>query len=256
MLKVIFTDLDDTFLYDYENAKNNMYNVPQKSKDAYNEIVNSGIKFVIATGRLYGEVVELVKRNDLDCDLIVMDGCVAFDKDTHMLTDYQGISNEDTLEMMKLFDSNDIPYFICDDRNYYGLNYQWVWLEQAIKDNDLEVTRIIVHGDKNVTDKAIKILGNYSEKFEIFEYPTNIVIQNKNTSKGQAILRYIEKHNINLDEIAVFGDGINDESMFALNTSSVFIKHGKSQFSKENAKYVANDFAQGWELLKKEYNLK
>lgn len=255
MLKVIFSDLDDTFLYDLVNKKNNMYTVPKESMEALREIESLGIKFVITTGRLYGEVVELLKRNDIVCDLIVSDGCVAFDKDTHLLTDYQGIENEDILEMMKLLKHENISYFVCDDRNYYGLNYQWVWLDQAIKDNDIEVTRLIVHGDKNITDRAINVLSKFKDKFDIFEYPTNIVIQNKNTSKGKAILRYLDQKNIKLDEVAVFGDGINDESMFALNTQSVFINHGKSDFCKEVATIKSDDFASGWKQLKQFYKI-
>lgn len=251
MLKVIFTDLDDTFLYDLENAKNNMYTIPKRSLQAWKEIEAQNITLVIATGRLYGETLELLKRNNINCDVIVMDGCVTFEKENHDLVDFHGISNEDTLELMSLLKKHNLAYFICDDRNYYGMNYQWVWLEQAVKDNDLEVTRLIVHGNETLMHEAKKILAPWNKKFDIFEYPTNLVIQNKNTSKGKAILRYLKKNNIKLNEIAIFGDGINDESMFELKTQSVFIKHGKSQKAKQLATYEADDFLSGWNMLKK-----
>lgn len=255
MLKVIFSDLDDTFLYDIEKQKNNMYTIPKRSLEALREIESLGIKFVITTGRLYAEVVELLKRNNISTDLIVMDGCVAFEKDTHDLIDFQGISNEDTLQLMKVLKQNNLPYFVCDDRNYYGMNYQWVWLEQAIKDDDLEVTRLIVHGDEKIVSKAIDALKPFNDQFDIFKYPTNIVIQNKNTSKGKAILRFMDKWSLNLDEIAVFGDGINDDSMFELGSQSIFIAHGKSEYAKKTATIIAPDFYQGWQELKKTYNI-
>lgn len=251
MIKAIFTDLDDTFLYDLEKQKNNMYTVPKRSKEALKIILDNNIKFVIATGRLYGETVELLKRNNISCDLIVMDGCVAFDKDEHKLIDYHGISNVQTLEIMKLLRSHNISFFICDDRNYYGMNYQWMWLDQAVKDNDLEITRIIINGNKTLLEEAKKILKPWSSNLDIFEYPTNIVLQNKNTSKGKAILRFLKSHNLNLDEIAIFGDGINDDSMFELNCKSIFIEHGKSKYAKENSTYHAKDFKQGLEKLLK-----
>lgn len=256
MLKVIFSDLDDTFLYDKIKQKNSMYTIPQRSLQALKEIEAANIKFVITTGRLYAEVVELLKRNSISTDLIVMDGCVAFEKDTHKLIDYQGISNQDTLSLMKLMKKNNLPYFICDDRNYYGMNYQWIWLEQAILDDDLEVTRIIVHGNDQIIQKALKVMLPWKNKFDIFCYPTNIVIQNKNTSKGKAIKRFIKKWNMDINEIAVFGDGINDDSMFALKSESVFIQHGKSTYGRENATIIAEDFYDGWCELKTKYDIK
>lgn len=254
-MKYIFTDLDDTFLYDLENKKNNMYTAPKKSLEAYNEIINSNVKFIIATGRNYGETVELLKRNNIVCDIIVLDGCVTFDKDTHNLVDYHGISNEDTLMFIDLFTKTNTPFLICDDRNYYGMAYQWAWLPAAIADNDLEVTRFIINGESETLKKAKEVIQPYLEQYDLFEYPTNLVLQNKNSSKGKAILRYCKKHNIELDNICVLGDGINDVSMFEISPNSIYINHGKSMEVKNLSTMQADDFSHGWNQLKEKWNI-
>lgn len=249
MIKTIFTDLDDTFLYDLEAKKNRMYQIPQRSLDALKQIQDQDIRVVIATGRLYGEVIELLKRNQINLDFIALDGAVCFEKENSNLIDYAGIDSNDALEVIDVLQKNEIEFMICDDRNYYGMHYQWNWLPEAIKSNELEITRFVIQGNQNYLDKAIEVLKDF-DQYDIFNYPGNIILQSKNTSKGKAILRYCLEHDLNIDEVCVFGDGINDESMFETVETSVFISHGKSKRAKELSTYQAKDFLDGWLQIK------
>lgn len=249
MIKLIVSDMDGTlFNSNQEISPANLAAIKQAEKN--------GIHFMIATGRSIETIGPTLEKYDLKCGLILMNGAEVRDEDLNIIStinvDHQIISELAKMLNMQGY----IPEYmtnkgthICGSKEMMEKNMGWrmmclnrshtLTLEEAIElgknsifqmtltrndsideflKKDLEIRKIIVFNPN--TEENKKHRSELQEKFPklsiLSSYPENIEINNKYAQKGYGLLKAIEKMDIKKEEVAVFGDGYNDMSMFEL----------------------------------------
>lgn len=90
-------------------------------------------------------------------------------------------------------------------------------IEDIIKNESIEIRKIVVfNSDKNKNKETREWLNSRFQELAITSsYPENIEINDKYAQKGYGLKKAINALNIAKEEIAVFGDGINDMSLFS-----------------------------------------
>lgn len=249
MIKLIVSDMDGT-LFD-SNQEISPYNLA-----AIKEASKQGVHFMIATGRSMDTIKPILERYNLVCGLLLMNGAEVRDENLHIVSTtnipnkmIMGISDE--LEKMGY-----IPEYmtnkgaqICCTEDMMQKNMGWrmmcldrshtLTLEEAIEagktsvfqkmlnrneslgdmlQNNLEFRKIIVFNPDTSFNAANrdKLQKLFPELSILSSYPENIEINHKHAQKGYGLMNAIENMGIRNDEVAVFGDGYNDISMFEL----------------------------------------
>lgn len=249
MIKLLVSDMDGTLF----NANQE---ISPLNLAAIKEADKQGVRFMIATGRSMDTVGPTADQYELDCGFILMNGAEVRDEERNIIStiniDYDIIKKlTDVLEGMGY-----IPEYmtnqgaqICGSKERMELNMGYrmmcldrthtLTLEQAIKlgkesvfmdtltrnntiedilSKKLEIRKIIVFNpnpEKNTMNRA-ELIKLFPELSILSSYPENIEINAKFAQKGYGLMKAIEKMGISKDEVAVFGDGLNDLSMFEL----------------------------------------
>lgn len=246
MIKLIVSDMDGTLF-------NSNQEISPLNIAAIKEAGKKGIRFMIATGRSMDTILPTVEKYELECGLILMNGAEIRDEKHNIIStiniDYEVVNRlSERLNQMGY-----IPEYmtnqgaqICDTEENMNLNmgYRILCLDRehklslneaieigktsvfmkALHRNDsledmykknIEIRKIIVFNpDGNLNDKNRKLLvEEFPELSILSSYPENIEINTKMAQKGYGLENAIKKMGIKKEEVAVFGDGLNDFSL-------------------------------------------
>lgn len=246
MIKLLVSDMDGTLFN--SNQEISPFNIA-----AIKKAREQGVRFMIATGRSIDTIKPTLEKYGLYCGLILMNGAEIRDEENHIIDtiniDYKIINRL----AKRLNELSYIPEYmtshgaqICDteERMYLNMGYRLLCLdrehkltlEEAIEagktslfmktlhkndslqdmlEKQVEIRKIIVFNpDGSVNDKNREILKKeFPELTILSSYPENIEINAKMAQKGYGLINAIEKMGINKEEVAVFGDGLNDLSL-------------------------------------------
>lgn len=249
MIKLIVSDMDGTLFN--SNQEISPYNLA-----AIQEAARQGVHFMIATGRSMDTIKPTLERYNLKCGLLLMNGAEVRDEDLQIVSaidvpnkiilpisdelgkmgyipEYmtnQGAQICGTEEMMQ---KNMGWRMMCLDRSH-TLNFEEAVeagktsifqnmmtrnesLEEMLAKN-LEIRKIIVFNPDTAFNTAnrIKLQEQFPDLSILSSYPENIEINHKQAQKGYGLMKAVENMGILNSEVAVFGDGYNDISMFEL----------------------------------------
>lgn len=216
----------------------------------------NGVQFMIATGRSMETMRPTLDKYELQCNLILMNGAEVRDENHNIIstmnidekvlpdiikrleemgyipeiTTNHGVQMCGTIEQMELT----MGYrMMCLDRTHtltldkaieLGKNSVFMnvltrndSLEELLQ-KKLEMRKIIVFNpDPSINEKnREQLVKEFPHLSIVSSYPENIEINAKEARKGYALEVAIEKLGFSKDEVAVFGDGLNDVSMFEL----------------------------------------
>lgn len=89
-------------------------------------------------------------------------------------------------------------------------------IETLISNDRIEVRKIVVfHSDVKKNIETIKYLEDKYDNLAVgASYPEDIEINDQYAQKGYGLIKAITSMDISKNEVAVFGDGMNDVSMF------------------------------------------
>ncbi len=274
MIKLIVSDMDGTLFN--SNQEISPYNLA-----AIQNARKNGLQFMIATGRSMETLQPTLDKYELQCSLILLNGAEVRDENHNIIstmnidekvlpditkrlkemgyiaeiTTNNGVQMFGTLEEMELT----MGYrMMCLDRTHT------LTLEQAIeagKDSvfmnvltrneslesllakKLEIRKIIVfHPDREVNDRnREQLIKEFPHLSIVSSYPENIEINAKEAKKGNALEVAIEKLGFTKDEVAVFGDGLNDISMFQLFPNSYAPTNAEYEVKKEASQIIPSN---------------
>lgn len=270
MIKLIVSDMDGTlFNSNQEISPVNLRAIKQAEKN--------GVHFMIATGRSMETIGPVLEKYNLKCGLILMNGAEVRDENLNIINtiniDHDMIPELAKILTVQGY----IPEYmtnkgayVCGSKEMMEKNMGWrmmcldrshtLTLEEAIElgknsvfqmaltrndsideflEKNLEIRKIIVF-NPNVEINAkyrIELQRKFPELSILSSYPENIEINNQYAQKGYGLLKAIEKMNIRKEEVAVFGDGYNDMSMFELFPNS-FAPMNAEQAIKEKASEI------------------
>lgn len=239
MYKMIVSDLDGTLLKNDKTISN-------KNIKLINEAVNRGIKFVIATGRIYESARYYSESIGFKMDICSCNGAYTKNIDNVILEeniDYDSLENIDSIA--KKYDLH--YYFYNTNTIYTRVNkredlskfypnikgpldfYKYEDIEE-IKSKNVPIYKGIIVSPKpeilvNVNEE-LKLLSNISTTSS---HMNNIEINKKDVNKGLAVKKLAEKYDIDLKDIISIGDNINDISMLEICGLSVAVKNSNDR---------------------------
>lgn len=249
MIKLIVSDMDGTLFN--SNQEISPFNIA-----AIHNATRNGVQFMIATGRSMEAMQPTLDKYGLQCGLILMNGAEVRDEKHNIINTIDIDSKVIPSIAKRLGEMGYIPEYmtnqgshICDTEEKMILNMGYrmlcldrtysLSLEEAIEkgktshfmkiltrnnsveemlEKDLEIRKIVVFNpDKEMNAKNRELLAKEFPEFSILSsYPENIEINAKSAQKGYGLEQAIQKMGISKEEVAVFGDGLNDISMFDL----------------------------------------
>ncbi len=252
MIKMIAIDLDGTLLDD--NKKISMQN-----KIAIKQAKNMGAKIIIASGRPYFRVKEILKKLTLNEPL---DYVITYNGGAILLGDgskkiYESkLKNKDiiqTIDFINKYNGGILLYqddhIFCFhfDKNiaslkvFAGINFEEQTVEKLKSKN--MANKIILADNGALIDKVKeKLPKKFKKNYNIVRSTNNFLeFLPKKVSKGIAIKKLATMFKISKNEIMVIGDEENDLSMFsyakvkvAMGNASVSIKAHASYITTSN----------------------
>lgn len=255
MIKAMFFDLDGTLLNDEKK-------IQQSSKIVLNKCKKQGINICIATARppLLKKMLSFSEEEEqlFDGGVYCNGGCLKINN----VREYMYIPKEvvsKTIDTVKKYNGlnialqmeNEIHAFRYPLEDYaydkWGIEKEEsLTLEQAYVDKSV---KILIHYE-NIIDSVTRLpkelieeLYRYCEgKAVMYVTDEEKVIQiiNKDTNKKQSIEKIRRKLGIEKDEVAVFGNDVNDIEMLSAYKNSVAMGN-----SEEKVKEIANIITKG-----------
>jgi hypothetical protein len=247
MIKLIVSDMDGTlFNSNQEITPFNLAAIKQAEKN--------GVRFMIATGRSIQTIGPTLEKYDLKCGLILMNGAEVRDEEgtiintlninndvipklAHRLEE-MGYIPEYMIEngaylcgSVEVMETNMAWRMMCLDRDHtmsfeeakiagrtsvfqQGLT-RFECLEDMLAINPEVRKMIVFNPNPEINEKNRPLLQKEFPELSILSaYPENIEINHKLAQKGSGLMQAIEKMGIKPEEVAVFGDGYNDISLF------------------------------------------
>lgn len=270
MIKMIVTDMDGTLLSRHSG-------LTKQTIDALNKAIASGIKFVVATGRDWSGIESIFEGTGIVYSAILGNGA-QYANEKGEITKTAYFNKERFKEVTKIFDEHDIHYMIFCDDGYYSthepddvcegfiqrgmhrfnrkreeVTASWkktpapCMLLQKIEDVDAwlnESHQIIkieaFDKDETKVIEAKKYLPPIKNIAHLSSFVDNVEVTDEHAQKGLILAQVIQDLGIQRDEVAVFGDGLNDITMFELFPESYAMDNAEQEI-KELAKYIAPD---------------
>ncbi len=265
MIKLLVSDMDGTLF-------NSNQEISPLNLAAIKEAERKGVRFMIATGRSIDTIEPTIEKYHLNCGLILMNGAEVRDEEKHILSTINIQHEIARRLAKRLNELGYVPEYmtnrgaqLCDteENMYLNMGYRLLCLdrehtltlEEAIERgktsvfmktlhrNDtlenmfakqVEIRKIIVfHPDGKMNDKNRKILiKEFPELSILSSYPENIEINEKMAQKGYGLASAIKKMEIKKEEVAVFGDGLNDLSLIKNFPNSFVPENGHPDLKK------------------------
>ena len=246
MIKLISSDMDGTLLDSYRQ-------ITQVNIDAIRTLQDSGIEFIINTGREYQNVVEILDKAGLKCDMICSNGSCGYDKEGNLLFEHS-IPTETVKQIFEVFHQSDLlptpfsqmgrisllskeelqkytkevmipamqinhPDFVYTDQEFEDLISQVTYVdgESGLFDSEHRVLKIISQSTN--PDALLRLraeLENIPGLAVVSTAPTDIEITSIEAQKGIGLMDYAERKGMIPDEIVAIGDSENDYSMLSI----------------------------------------
>ena len=268
MIKVIASDMDGTLLGDDHKPATGTLAAVQRACD-------SGIRFMIATGRNFPGAMAELKDCGLVCDYIVSSGAEVRNPRQQVVAVHP-ISMELCRTIYEEIKDYPISVTFCTDGNDYKIGTpeeieESLMLQMHLFFSDLpreelvqtETYQRIIKSTKTVSDmdelEAAKVpiyklflysedkgmLGELKQRLEqnkeiavASSFPTNLEITDVKAQKGPVLKEYIESLGYTMDEVMALGDSLNDLSMIEMDFGATVAMANAEPEVKDAAKYI------------------
>lgn len=269
MIKVIASDMDGTLL-------NSKIQVDDEGVKAIEQARAKGIHFVLCTGRMYDDAMQLINHANLYAPAICMNGAEIRDEHGKILkqipidktsarytyqvltdlgmyceffTDIGPISpNKDKgIELMKEIQRKVHPDLTADEvRRYVEERFESKDVhviddpERLFQNEDITILKFIAFSsDQVVLKKAKDELESKGNLAVSSSFSDNIEITHIDAQKGLSLQFYVEKMGVTMDETFAIGDNFNDVSMLKMAGYSVAMGNAEPAV-KKLAKHVTD----------------
>lgn len=269
MIKLIASDMDGTLL-------NTEHKLSEENLKAIKEAESKGVKFVIATGRQYSDVVDILGEYNLNCQCILSNGAEYRDEEGNILQSinidkskvldileniniegliaelytndgiYTVNSKEEALrgiiERIKSFDKieNDEEAIEKAKSHKHYTNIKHIDDINKFLESDIEIRKIIAfYHDVDVINKIKKSIEDMGGLAALSSFHDNIEVTNIHAQKGYILADVVEKMGIDKEDVIVLGDSFNDYSLFTEFPKSYAMGNAIEQI-KEIATYITD----------------
>lgn len=269
MIKLIASDMDGTLL-------NDNHEIDKETAEAIKKAEESGIIFVISTGREYENVKYILDKRDIRCQCILSNGAEYRDENGNIL-DVININENSAKEIIQIFKDNNISARMFTDKGIFTTSTREKALEEltfrtltfdknltkeeakkiAEKENfftclkyvedvekffkdGIEIRKFVAfHEDIELLNKLKGTIGKIGGLAISSSFNDNIEITDINAQKGIILEKVITKMGIDKKDVVILGDSFNDYSMFEIFEESVAMKNAIPEV-KKIAKYITD----------------
>lgn len=256
MIKLIACDLDNTLLNAY-------HELSKEDSDVIKNVINSGVEFMVATGRSYEGAKDLIEVFDIYCDYVVLNGAMIRHRDEGVVLEIPMASGM-LRQVIELLEEEDMCYHMFTSKGNATTNVKRVHDEVLLHmmRNNMskeEALSMIEKGKFGSFDEEIRDVEAYLElspvvyKVEVFavdeskqeqvrarlklisgieitnSVADNIEITCVEAQKGTTLLKYCDMHGIQKEEVLVFGDSLNDLNMMSSFPNSIAVANATKQ---------------------------
>lgn len=234
-MELFVTDLDGTLI-------NSKREVPKRSLEILNKLIEKGVNFTVATARTPATAVEILQNLNLKLPVALMNGVLIYDTKELKYIDIKGIEKETVnkvLDIFKTHNKNPLVYSVKDNHlwvyhkefeNVYEYNFYKERADKKLKTfvkveeyngslSDSNVINFVAFDNyekiKAIAEKIKCIEGitvNYYK--DVYEDCYFLEAYSSEASKANGI-KYLSKY-IEYSKVICFGDNLNDIPMFEL----------------------------------------
>lgn len=241
MIKLIVSDMDGTLITHHSK-------ISQKNLEAIRHAQKHGADFVIATGRDFHSMKDIIADHGISCMAILGNGAQFVDEKGHLLSSAY-FPKEHFQKVIEIFDELNIHYMIFSDHGPFSthdpqevcdafIHRCCVQFHRQIEDYQEETNMPCMHL-KHIENVAnflksdiqiikveafsidVELIAQAKEKLKEIEgiaylssFNDNVEVTDQHAQKGLILEEVIEKIGIQKDEVMVLGDGFNDLTMF------------------------------------------
>lgn len=239
--KMIVADCDDTML-------NSSRTYSEHFRNTLHRYIDSGGKFVIATGRMTPAVLPFCYDLGLKGEVITYQGAVTADIASGEIIDISHFTFEDALELALHIEELGHYYHIYHDDMFYvknttayseryarlskvqykELNYD---ISKFINENKIcPVKMMIITEENNVMPLIEELKQKFSEKF-LFNTSKKWMVEVVPiiVNKGIAVSKLANKYGIKREEVICIGDSLNDLAMIEYAGLGVVVANGSKE---------------------------
>lgn len=259
-MRIVVSDLDGTLLKNHDN-------VGDYTIDVIRKLIDSGIEFVIASGRGSQGIEFLIKKIDRKIYAICNNGANIYDKTGNIIFE-KSIDKNIALKVLKTIREEGIFFNAFDMENFYfdkndprdftgkRKNFKRCPLEK-LEDIPSLTKIIVVESPENVLKMSKILREKFNDEVEItISDPECVDIVPKGCSKGAGIEILGKILNVPCDEIMAFGDGENDLSMLRKAGHPVAMENGQEILKKEIKNTAISNIEEGVaKYIEKYFNL-
>lgn len=245
MIKLIAADVDGTLL-------NSRHEISQETCGMIREAQQRGIRFTIASGRMYSDIRILLEQYGLHCECVAMNGAEYFDAEGNCLEgiyltpgkaeEIYALLREEKGFAVEIY--TDHGCYTADSRlkTFHGLMkrartfhpgmgmlknifftlrndhlHKMHYLQDLpeLWQEEIQVAKFITFGDSVPKIQALRAkVGQIDDIAVSASFRTNIEINAAAATKGAILQKMAAQAGLEEDEVMVIGDGSNDLSMF------------------------------------------
>ena len=269
MIKLIASDMDGTLL-------NNRHEIDDETVEAIRKAEESGIIFAISTGREYDNVEPFLKKHNIRCQCVLMNGAEYRDEDGKIIEEIN-IENGKCREIIDILQREKISARIFTNKGIYTSDTEEEALKEMtyrtlafnphmsveeareeakkqpyftqlkyIKDmeeflsSNIEIRKFVAfHNNIELINEMKDVIGKIKGLAVSSSFVDNIEITDYSAQKGLILAKVSKEMGIEHDEVMVLGDSFNDYSMFTEFTETVAMENAIPEI-KKIAKYITD----------------
>lgn len=236
MIRLVASDMDGTLLR--QDGK-----ISDKTARTIKELQESGVRFVVCTGRAYEDAKAPLEEQGIVCDIVCMNGAAVYNKHGEQIH-RQELSEGQVRFIMDCCKEEVVFDFMTNQGSctlttkeqfqYYfkaglllpmagGITYEYIvsrfrfLTPQELFTSGLEFYKMsVIHPNPFVLERVKANLAENTHLAVAASHHTNLEVTNSAAQKGLALLKYAQLKGIRSKEIMAIGDSENDLSMLSL----------------------------------------
>ena len=212
-VKILASDLDGTLLD--QNSR-----ISEKTAKAIKEAQNAGIHFIAVTGRSWETAHQIFQEAGIEVDYILLNGAEFRISSGEII--YQEFIQQDVAE--KVIDyllTARVGLEVNTDKGDFSTDTDLCQTASVFSEflqfgeKKTKILKLFAFSNEAILMKNIK--NHFSDWKEIFVTSSavwNVEITASVAQKGNMLKKVIQYYEVSEDEVIIFGDGENDETMF------------------------------------------
>lgn len=241
--KALISDFDGT-LFSSDGR------IPEENAKAINELINSGGKFALCTGRMTASAIVMLEKYPFNRLIAAYNGCEVWDNVNKKSLFKTGINDELSVRIIDFARQAGLLAFVydgaevfTDETNEFSKFYGDTCkvkviaagdLKKFVEDRKLTTPKVMLAGYPEQIEKgfeeAKKLFGDRCEITE--SYRGMIDFMPKGCDKGLAVKALADIWGIKPEECVAIGDELNDAPMLKAAGLGVAMKNGREELKK------------------------